>query len=909
MRLDHLTDHRLSLGAGEEWPQPEGGWLCLRLAAGQGYWLQNSGPLELGENTVLVASHDVRGVFRASRLGDTELQYFQICPHTLQWVLTPVEQRGLEQILAAGGLTRLFSADCGVAAAAHRLWSKDATSRLHQRSRMLELFAMALAPELGSPPADVPGTVADARQRLRRWLAQTAEIELLNRSIEELARELNCSLRHFSRLFHEEVGMSFRDKQTELRLLKARQLLTGSDTKIIQVALESGYRHLGLFNALFKRRFGMTPTRWRLESTKPAPRRRRIALPAATRLALAALAIAFLPAVALSQAPATTNVPAGSTNAPAGPVFSVHHYEVQGNTLLPEEAIAAAVGEYTGEAVNFETIRQALASLQLAYRGRGWATVSVGLPQQQITNGIVRVKVTEGQLVDIQIVGNRWFSTNNVSRALPGLHTNTMLNSKVFQAELDLANANRDRQIYPQIGPGPEPGTSSLILKVKDQLPLHGRFEFNNQATPGTPDLRGNSSVQYNNLWQREHSVGLQYGFAMQKFKEGVPAYRFWDVPSIANYSLYYRMPFGPHQAVSEAIDANPGRFGYDEVTRQFRLPPSTGRGELNFYGSRSTTDTGVNETPRRQINPPPIALYAWESGQDLSTTETLGFRWSQPLPERAGIRSTVSAGVDFKNYRNVSYNTNNFLEDFTFTDPSTGLEVHRTIPFDSAQPVRRASVSYLPVAVRWDASRPDSRGSTSFGLGVNFNVSGGPFSDDAEFRKAIPQPAAPGSRAGGGDYVTVQLSATREHRLYEEWTVLLKADGQWASTPLFSNEQYGMGGTAGVRGYLEGERYGDTGWRVAVEPRTPLIEVGMVDGTEPMRMRFSTFVDYGQSYLLDPRGRGDRDQQLWGTGVALSGSISTVMDFRLTLSWALLDNAFTRTGELNIYFGIGAQF
>ena len=41
---------------------------------------------------------------------------------------------------------------------------------------------------------------------------------------------------------------------------------------------------------------------------------------------------------------------------------------------------------------------------------------------------------------------------------------------------------------------------------------------------------------------------------------------------------------------------------------------------------------------------------------------------------------------------------------------------------------------------------------------------------------------------------------------------------------PLFSNEQYAMGGTAGVRGYQDGQAYGDTGWRFSIEPQTPLM-------------------------------------------------------------------------------------
>ena len=137
----------------------------------------------------------------------------------------------------------------------------------------------------------------------------------------------------------------------------------------------------------------------------------------------------------------------------------------------------------------------------------------VTIPQQQITNKVVKLQVFEGLLAEILVAKNRYFSSNNVMRALPSLRTNVVLNGLAFQAELDRANANQDRQIYPLLSPGPEENTTAITLETKDRLPLHGKIELNNQNSPGTPDLRVNSSAAYNNLWQLEHSLGVQYSF------------------------------------------------------------------------------------------------------------------------------------------------------------------------------------------------------------------------------------------------------------------------------------------------------------------------------------------------------------------------------------------------------------
>ena len=188
----------------------------------------------------------------------------------------------------------------------------------------------------------------------------------------------------------------------------------------------------------------------------------------------------------------------------SGPRFEVKHYQIIGNTVLPPATLAGAITNIDGDFgtnVSFGGIRAVVTELQKAYRLRGYVTVSVGLPQQKLTNATVNIQVTEGRLAAIEVKGNRYFSSNNVMSVLPSLHTNIILNAQVLQAELNRANGNHNRQIYPVIGPGPDPGTSELTLKVKDELPLHAKVEFNNENSPGTPDLRVNTSAVYENLY------------------------------------------------------------------------------------------------------------------------------------------------------------------------------------------------------------------------------------------------------------------------------------------------------------------------------------------------------------------------------------------------------------------------
>ena len=235
-----------------------------------------------------------------------------------------------------------------------------------------------------------------------------------------------------------------------------------------------------------------------------------------------------------------TEAAAASTN--ASPRLTIKGYVVDGNDLLSDQTLQNVLAKYMGTNITFSDLANMQKELTMEYRLRGFDTVSVTIPQQRMTNSMLKLAIFEGTLASIRIHGNRYFSSNNVMRALPGLKTNIVLNSKTFQPELDRANANQDRQIYPQIGQGPDVDTTALDLMVKDRLPLHAKVELNNQSSPGTPDLRVNTSAVYNNLWQHDHSLGVQYSFSPETYKAG-DQWDFYDRPLVANYSAFYRMP------------------------------------------------------------------------------------------------------------------------------------------------------------------------------------------------------------------------------------------------------------------------------------------------------------------------------------------------------------------------------
>ena len=79
----------------------------------------------------------------------------------------------------------------------------------------------------------------------------------------EVACAVGLSERSMQRRFREDVGMSWSETLTRLRMIHAVQLLAADDFSIIQIAGESGFSSLSAFNRAFRTFADSAPTEFR----------------------------------------------------------------------------------------------------------------------------------------------------------------------------------------------------------------------------------------------------------------------------------------------------------------------------------------------------------------------------------------------------------------------------------------------------------------------------------------------------------------------------------------------------------------------------------------------------------------------------------------------------------------------
>ena len=275
--------------------------------------------------------------------------------------------------------------------------------------------------------------------------------------------------------------------------------------------------------------------------------------------------------------------------------FDLFELRVKGNTKLERKDLERCVYPFLGPNKNIEDVDKARSALEELYRSQGYQTVAVDIPEQDVKNGIVYLQVVEGRISRLRVKDSRYFSLGKIKEGVPELAEGNVPNMPVMQQQLaTLAAQSPDRQIQPVLRAGEIPGTLEVDLKVKDELPLHGRVELNGRNTATTSRLRLVSSLHYDNLWQAMHSASLMYTVSPE------------DNNQVDVWAGTYAVPL------------------FDNGTR------------LAFYTVSSNSDSLIN------------------TGADsISNGSIYGLRLVRPLGMVDNYYHSLSLGVDYKDFRN----------------------------------------------------------------------------------------------------------------------------------------------------------------------------------------------------------------------------------------------------------------
>ena len=251
----------------EEWPTPGAGLAFILPKTGAGRLLFGQDNIAAESGDVLVLNSLLGGRLAVAAGTDMVFWWFSIQLEALYPLFANDEICLVQGLHDRFRTARRYPAQTPSAIECHRLLAAAPPQfTLDHRSHVLRVAAAVLSQELSNVQAHATGFVR-VEDHIKATFDKLSFDEILELSVDELAGRFSCSRRHSNRLFHLHFGFSVAALRMEMRLLRAASLLRDPDVKVINVAEQTGFNHLGLFNTCFKRRFGVSPGQWRQHPT------------------------------------------------------------------------------------------------------------------------------------------------------------------------------------------------------------------------------------------------------------------------------------------------------------------------------------------------------------------------------------------------------------------------------------------------------------------------------------------------------------------------------------------------------------------------------------------------------------------------------------------------------------------
>ncbi|TQK03877.1 hemolysin activation/secretion protein [Herbaspirillum sp. SJZ130] len=412
--------------------------------------------------------------------------------------------------------------------------------------------------------------------------------------------------------------------------------------------------------------------------------------------------------------------------------FEISRFEVEGNTLLPQAEVDAAVSRYAGKERGFGDIKEAQEALEKAYRDKGYKLVVIELPEQELNGGVVTLRVEETKVGRVTVRDNRYVDEANIRRSLPALKEGQPPDLDAVSANLKQGNESQARKVTMRLQGGEDKDRVDVVLDVQDESPwkIMGSAANTGNASTGRTQLA--VALQNANLFGRDHLATLQYITSAE------------EPGRVKVYGASYHIPF---YALGDSLD---------------------------LYASYSNIDSGT-------INAGLFNLAVSGKGS------AYGARYNQALVRRSDFSSTLSYGIDVKAFKNSVQ--------FAGVELGNDVTVH-------------------PVSIGYQANAPIRMGEVAGLVTLLHNIPGGPNGDRHAFMQARMNAKA--------DYSILRMSGSITRALANDWQLRAIANGQYTRDALVPGEQFGAGGAASVRGFLEREFANDSGLAVNLEAYTP---------------------------------------------------------------------------------------
>ncbi|QHO76015.1 hemin-binding protein [Bradyrhizobium sp. CCBAU 051011] len=167
-------------------------------------------------------------------------------------------------------------------------------------------------------------------------------------------------------------------------------------------------------------------------------------------------------------------------NASAKPVSGAKGIDVKQVSGIDTADLRERLMSFLDQPLSRKVIAEVQAAVAAAYRDAGRPFVSITLPPQEVSTGVLQLRVIPFKVANIKVAGAapERYPPSRI-RLVPGQE----IDARKLETDLDWANRNPFRQVEAVFGPGKDLGMTDVNIQVTDRKPWQVYAGYANSGT------------------------------------------------------------------------------------------------------------------------------------------------------------------------------------------------------------------------------------------------------------------------------------------------------------------------------------------------------------------------------------------------------------------------------------------
>src|SRR5262249_8981397 len=178
----------------------------------------------------------------------------------------------------------------------------------------------------------------------------------------------------------------------------------------------------------------------------------------------------------------------------------VARVRVEGSTVFSAQELESVTRPWTMREIDTGELQDLVDAVTRLYLDRGYVSSGAYVPDQDLADAVLVLRVVEAHLADVRVQGNRWHRAGWLrARLLAAI--DSPVNVHEVEEQLQLLLQDPDfASVRGVLRPGAERGEDVLELAVEERLPFDLNLGVANDNPPAVGSVRGQAYAADRNL-------------------------------------------------------------------------------------------------------------------------------------------------------------------------------------------------------------------------------------------------------------------------------------------------------------------------------------------------------------------------------------------------------------------------